>query len=169
MLYRGMDHPVAFSAETHDHQHCIDTALDEAAALCARRGVKLTALRRRVLELVWESHQPTGAYAILDALRAEDRKAAPPTVYRALEFLHAHGLVHRIESLNAYIGCVRPDQPHAGQFLICESCGATLELEDDEINEAVSRSASRLGFQALRQTVEVTGLCPDCGRKRENR
>lgn len=160
-----MDNPVAFSAETHDHQHCIDTALDEAAMLCARRGVKLTTLRRRVLELVWESHQPTGAYAILDALRAEDRKAAPPTVYRALEFLHAHGLVHRIESLNAYIGCVRPDQPHAGQFLICESCGATVELHEGEINEAVDRCASRLGFKALRQTVEVIGLCPDCSRK----
>ena len=162
-----MDNAIAFSAGSHDHQRCIDSALDEAAALCARRGVRLTALRRRVLELVWEGHQPAGAYAILDALRAEDRKAAPPTVYRALEFLHAHGLVHRIESLNAYIGCVRPDQPHAGQFLICEACGATVELQDDEINEAVGRSASRLGFQALRQTVEVTGLCPDCGRNRE--
>lgn len=162
-----MDDTIPFSVEPHDHQNCIDTALDEAAALCGRRGVKLTVLRRRVLELIWDRHQPTGAYAILDALRAENQKAAPPTVYRALEFLHAHGLIHRIESLNAYIGCVRPDHPHAGQFLICQACGATCELQDEEIVAAVGRSASRLGFRALRQTVEITGLCPDCRKNSE--
>lgn len=160
-----MDRVIAFSASTHDHRHCVDNALDAAALLCERRGVKLTALRRRVLELVWEGHQPTGAYAILDVLRAEDGKAAPPTVYRALEFLHAHGLVHRIESLNAYIGCVRPNHPHAGQFLICESCGAAAELHDEGIDKAIARGAGQLGFRALRQTVEVAGLCPECQRK----
>lgn len=151
-----------FSADAHDHDLCVETALDEAAALCERRGVRLTALRRRVLELVWHGHQPTGAYAILEALREENRRAAPPTVYRALEFLTAHGLIHRIESLNAFIGCVRPDHDHAGQFLICQGCGATAELHDDAIKEAVGRSARRIGFQPVRQTVEVSGLCPEC-------
>lgn len=151
-----------FSDGGHDHQHCIDSALDEAAGLCARRGVRLTRLRRRVLELVWDSHQPTGAYALLDALRGENRKAAPPTIYRALDFLTAHGLIHRIESLNAYIGCPRPDHPHAGQFLICQSCGTTAELDDPRIMQAVAAGARQAGFQALRQTVEVAGLCPEC-------
>ena len=157
-----MNERMLFSDGGHDHQRCIDTALDEAAELCARRGVKLTALRRCVLELVWDSHQPTGAYALLDALRRENRKAAPPTVYRALEFLTAHGLIHRIESLNAYIGCVRPEHPHAGQFLICQACGTTAELDDPGIMKAVGDGARRAGFQALRQTVEVAGLCPEC-------
>lgn len=157
-----MTDAILFPAKPHDHQHCVDTALDEAGALCLRRGVRLTRLRRRVLELVWSSHQPAGAYAILDALRAENRNAAPPTVYRALEFLHAHGLVHRIESLNAYIGCVQPRHPHSGQFLICQSCGVTMELHDQEISDAVSHSAGRRGFEALHQTVEITGLCSDC-------
>lgn len=158
-------HP--FSPVPHDHQHCIDTALDEAAGLCTRRGVRLTPLRRRVLELIWDNHQATGAYAILDALREGNHKAAPPTVYRALEFLSAHGLIHRIESQNAYIGCVRPDHEHTGQFLICESCGATAELHDENIADAVDRGAIKAGFRALRQTVEVTGLCPDCGKQAE--
>lgn len=161
-----MNEHIPFSDGGHDHQACVDTALDEAAALCARRGVRLTALRRRVLELIWGGHQPLGAYAILDVLRGENRKAAPPTVYRALEFLAAHGLIHRIESLNAYIGCVQPDHPHAGQFLICESCGTTAELNDAEIIAAVGRGARRLGFEALRQTVEVSGLCPECRNAR---
>lgn len=154
-----------FSDSAHDHQRCIDDALDEAAGLCARRGVRLTDLRRRVLELIWEGHQPTGAYAILEALRGENRKAAPPTVYRALEFLSAHGMIHRIESLNAFIGCVRPDAVHAGQFLICQSCGTTAELHDAEIIDAVGASARRAGFEPIRQTVEIAGLCPDCRKK----
>lgn len=160
-----MNGHISFSGDGHDHRICIDSALDEAAGLCARRGVRLTPLRRRVLELIWGGHQTIGAYAILDVLRGENRKAAPPTVYRALEFLVAHGLIHRIESRNAYIGCVRPSRPHAGQFLICQSCGATAELDDAEIVAAVGRGARRLGFEALHQTVEVTGLCPDCNTR----
>ena len=167
ILCRGCYNPAmsgghTFSGGAHDHGRCVADALDEAANLCARRGVRLTTLRRRVLELIWDGHQPAGAYAILEALRRENRKAAPPTVYRALEFLSAHGLIHRIESLNAFIGCVRPDRPHAGQFLICEHCGTTAELRDEEIDAAVARSALRAGFQTIRQTVEVTGLCPEC-------
>ena len=157
-----MNGHMPFSDAAHDHQVCVDSALDEAAGLCAKRGVRLTPLRRRVLELIWGGHQPMGAYAILDVLRGENRKAAPPTVYRALEFLAAHRLIHRIESLNAYIGCVQPDRPHAGQFLICQSCGTTAELDDAGIVAAVGRGARRLGFEALHQTVEVAGLCPEC-------
>lgn len=153
-----------FSARSHDHGLCVEAALDEAAALCERRGARLTTLRRRVLELVWHGHQPTGAYAILESLRRENLRAAPTTVYRALDFLSAHGLIHRIESLNAFIGCVRPDRPHAGLFLICDGCGVAAELQDEAIDEAVGRSASRVGFQAMRQTVEVSGLCPECRR-----
>lgn len=160
-----MSDAIPFSKAPHDHQSCIDTALDEAADLCARRGVRLTPLRRHVLELIWDGHQATGAYAILDALRRENHRAAPPTVYRALEFLSAHGLIHRIESLNAYIGCIRPDHDHAGQFLICEACGTTAELHDEAIAAAVGRGARLAGFHILRQTIEVAGLCPDCARR----
>src|SRR5262249_40395465 len=91
--------------QPHDHRHCIDDALSRAETVCAERGARMTPLRRRVLELVWDSHAPIGAYAIMDLLRAaDDRAAAPPTVYRALEFLLDQGLVHKIESLNAFVG-----------------------------------------------------------------
>jgi len=84
----------------HDHDHCVSHALAEADSLCARQGVRLTALRKRVLELVWQSHRPLGAYDILAVLSEQDgRRAAPPTVYRALDFLLENGLVHRIASL----------------------------------------------------------------------
>ncbi len=104
--------------------------MSEADALCARQGLRLTALRRRVLELVWQSHKPLGAYDILAVLSEQDgRRAAPPTVYRALDFLLENGLVHRISSLNAFIGCNHPEHAHQGQFLICRECHAAIELE----------------------------------------
>lgn len=152
----------AFRSERHDHDSCIETALDRAAGVCTERGVRLTELRRKVLELVWQGHEPVGAYHVLDALRRRHPGAAPPTVYRALEFLIAQGLIHRIESLNAYVGCSRPEQPHVSQFLICERCSVTAELDDPAITGAVLRRAAGLGFAVARQTVEVRGLCPHC-------
>jgi Fur family transcriptional regulator, zinc uptake regulator len=151
-----------FHTERHDHESCVDTALDRAATLCAERGARLTDLRRDVLTLIWEGHEPVGAYHILDALKRRHPGAAPPTVYRALEFLSEQGLIHRIESLNAYVGCDRPDQRHVSQFLICERCNATAELDDPAIAAAVARRAGDLGFAVARQTIEVRGLCPRC-------
>ena len=147
----------------HDHSHCVDSALAEADVLCARQGVRLTALRRRVLELVWQSHKPLGAYDILGTLSEEDgRRAAPPTVYRALDFLLENGLIHRIASLNAFIGCNRPEHLHQGQFLICRKCRTAIELEQAAISEAIIASARQVAFQVEQQTVEVVGLCARC-------
>ncbi|CAM5570238.1 Ferric uptake regulation protein OS=Stutzerimonas stutzeri OX=316 GN=fur PE=3 SV=1 [Stutzerimonas stutzeri] len=147
----------------HDHDHCVSHALAEADALCVRLGVRLTALRRRVLELVWQSHRPLGAYDILAVLSEQDgRRAAPPTVYRALDFLLENGLVHRIASLNAFIGCIHPEHPHQGQFLICRSCHTAIELEQPSIAEAIETAARNVGFAVEGQTVEVVGLCTPC-------
>jgi len=152
----------AFMARGHNHGHCLERALDRAAVLCAEKGVKLTALRRRVLELIWGGHKPLGAYDILDVLKAERRGAAPPTVYRALDFLLAHGLVHRIESLNSFVGCPDPDTPHGGQFLICRACGLAAELNDSAVDNAIKKSAARAGFAVGRRIIEIQGLCPSC-------
>jgi Fur family transcriptional regulator, zinc uptake regulator len=153
---------LSFMATPHDHQSCIDDAIEGAARLCGEKSLRFTQIRRRVLELVWGSHTPIRAYDILEGLRPEYPRAAPPTVYRALDFLIGLGLIHRIESMNAFVGCNNPDHPHAGQFLICGDCGTTAELDDSGIEQAVRRGAGRLGFVVQQQTVEVTGLCPDC-------
>ena len=147
----------------HDHSHCVSHALAEADALCSRHGVRLTSLRRRVLELVWQSHKPLGAYDILAVLSEQDgRRAAPPTVYRALDFLLENGLVHRIASLNAFVGCDHPEHAHQGQFFICRHCRAAIELEQPAISESILASAANLGFKVEGQTVEVVGLCTSC-------
>jgi Fur family transcriptional regulator, zinc uptake regulator len=147
----------------HDHSHCQDSALARADQLCAERGVRLTPLRRRVLELVWTSHRPIGAYAILEQMRMGDRIAAPPTVYRALDFLLEQGLIHRLESLNAFIGCDHPQDRHTSQFLICTRCAGAVEIADASIAAAVKKSAGSAGFSVSHLTIELKGLCPSCG------
>lgn len=151
-----------FLGQRHDHDHCIETALSDAVAVCAQRQARLTPLRRRVLEIVWQSHQPLGAYAILDELAKDGRRGAPPTVYRALDFLQEYGLVHRIASLNAFVGCTHPGHATQGQFLICTECTTAVELVDAEVERRIRRSANTLGFAAQGYLVEVTGLCPEC-------
>ena len=151
-----------FDGKHHDHDLCIAEALREAERLCARRGTRLTQLRKRVLALVWTSHSPVRAYDLLERLSDEQGRTAPPTVYRALEFLLEQGLVHRIESLNAFVGCPQPDEGHSGQFLICNDCGAAAEMQDQEIDRAISDRAAACGFAVEGQTVEVRGLCPAC-------
>lgn len=155
------DMPLA--CRPHDHSHCVSQALETAEALCEQRALRLTALRKRVLELVWSSHKPLGAYDILSVLSDTDgRRAAPPTVYRALDFLLEHGLVHRIASLNAFVGCNHPGQVHQGQFLICRNCHTAVELQRSNIDSAVLASADSVGFSVEGQTVEISGLCAAC-------
>ena len=153
----------------------LETTLDRAAAQCARRGAQLTELRRQVLRLVLEAEQPVGAYALLDRLKDLRGGAAPPTVYRALDFLLEQGLIHKVERLNAYLGCVEAGQgghahgaegagphDHPHQFLICRNCGTTAEISDPAITAALESAAAGAGFTLHRATVEAEGVCADC-------
>ncbi|WP_431284915.1 Fur family transcriptional regulator [Humitalea sp. 24SJ18S-53] len=142
--------------------------LDAAAAACAARGARLTDLRRDVLRLVLEAGQPIGAYALLDRLKADRSGAAPPTVYRALDFLLEQGLIHKVERLNAFIACTEhghdhaPGHSHPHQFLICGRCGVTAEIADPAVTEALAAAARAQGFMATRATVEIEGVCATC-------
>ena len=152
----------------------LESMLDRAEALCAGRGAQLTELRRQVLRLVLQAEQPMGAYALLDRLKGQRAGAAPPTVYRALDFLREQGLIHKVERLNAYVGCVEAAQhpvdcgctaehDHPHQFLICHRCGATAEISDPAVMAALTAAAARAGFTLAQATVEAEGLCARCG------
>ncbi|MBF0167052.1 MAG: transcriptional repressor [Alphaproteobacteria bacterium] len=155
-----------FPPARHDHARCVARALEQAEGICAKRSAQFTGLRRQVLGIIWNSHSPIGAYEILAALSSRERRPAPPTVYRALEFLQAHGLVHRIESKNAYIGCAHLETAqHAGQFLMCRACGQTAEACDKDLSRAIQKLAEKSGFSLEEQTVELSGLCPACKSK----
>ncbi len=139
----------------------LEAQLDRAAALCEARGARLTGIRRDVLQLVLAAPGPAGAYELLDRLRAKRAAAAPPTVYRALEFLQEQGLVHKIERLAAFVGCVE-DHAHNAQFLICRTCGQVIEMEDSALTEALAAAARRVGFTVARATIEAEGVCAAC-------
>jgi len=147
-----------------------EALLDRAQAICERRGAKLTDLRRHVLGLVLDAASPTGAYELLDRLRRTRRGAAPPTVYRALDFLLEHGLIHRVERLAAFVGCIAgcmaaPDgesHTHAAQFLICRDCGRVTEMQNHHVSTVLARAARDAGFSISSATIEAEGLCGGC-------
>lgn len=151
-----------FKAASHRHQDCLDAAIVMARRLCDASGQRFTRLRQRVLELVWQSHAPVKAYDILEELRDEHGAAAPPTVYRVLDFLRAQGLVHKIESLNAYVGCGNPGAAHSGQFLICRDCARVAEMDDPQLRALLRKKAARLGFEVDGQIIEINGRCHEC-------
>jgi len=144
--------------------------LDKAETVCERRGANLTALRRHVLGLVLDAASPTGAYELLDRLRQTRRGAAPPTVYRALDFLLEQGLIHRVERLAAFVGCIagctaNPDgksHTHAAQFLICRECGRVIEMQDHHVSTVLARAAHEVGFAVQGATIEADGVCSTC-------
>lgn len=155
--------PSVFPKPAHDHTHCVDEALSSAERICRERGARFTDIRREVLSFIWASHEPVGAYEILAMINNDaDTQVAPMTVYRALDFLMEHGLVHRITSRNAFVGCAHPDANHSGQFLICRECGRVAEIDEDAINEALQHSAKRAGFDVASPVIEIEGRCIDC-------
>jgi Fur family zinc uptake transcriptional regulator len=134
-----------------------------AEALCERRGQRLTPIRRDVLAALLASHKPLGAYEIMDLLAPSRRRPAPITVYRALEFLLANGLVHRIESRNAFIACVHNhDRGELVVFLICERCGAVGEASSAEVAATLKDAARAAGFTPKSPVIEITGVCTHC-------
>jgi len=160
-------------AMAHQHPHaCTDPRhhVGDAAAYvreveraCAERGLRLTPIRSAALRLVAAAARPIKAYDLLDQMKAAHAAAAPPTVYRALDFLLANGFVHKLESINAYIGCHHPrTAQHSVPFLICDRCQLAVELEDAQVVALLEASARALGFHAQAQTLEVHGLCAHC-------
>ena len=148
--------------QAHNHADCVNNALAKARMVCDKNGVRLTPQRSRILEIVWNSHQPILAYEVLRILRQEKINAEPPTVYRALDFLLENCLIHKIESLNAYIGCNHADRQHVSQFLICTQCKEVTEVDSNIMGKAISDIAGQQQFTVEHQTIEISGLCHDC-------
>lgn len=146
----------------HDHAHCSADVLARAEAAVARRGARLTPVRRRALEILLEAHRAMGAYDVLQRLAAEGFGHQPPVAYRALDFLVEHGLAHRIRRLNAFAACMHPGEAHAPVFLICRTCDQVAEAPGTGVRRALDEAAAGAGFGVERATVEALGLCPAC-------
>lgn len=160
-----VDETAAVGFQKHDHENCVETALASAEAHCKEDGLRLTPVRRKVLEMLLQEHRALGAYAILDRLRDEGFGSQPPVAYRALDFLVQNGFVHKIERLNAFVACSHPGATHSPAFMICRKCDAVAEAQSAPAKGVLGAAARAAGFEIERTVVEAEGLCPDCTEK----
>lgn len=133
-----------------------------AEALCLQEGMAMTPLRREVYELLLAHDRPVGAYELLEELKAKRPKAAPVTVYRALDFLLELGVIHKVNALNAFSACRGLETAHRGLVLICRTCRTSVELEDHKVDNTIKRSAAAHGFETSDEPIEVLGMCASC-------
>jgi Fur family zinc uptake transcriptional regulator len=159
LYYNRMNFPAAH----HNHEKCTAELLSRAERTCERRGSRLTGQRRDVLNCVAQSHSAVGAYDIIERMASHGPRPAPITVYRALDFLETHGLVHKIESRNAFVACTHPHEGQPAAMLVCENCGLVAELDMPALFASLAAAAEAQGFRVNRSVVELTGLCAACG------
>lgn len=145
-----------------DHHECAKTAIAHAEAVCTSRAARLTPIRRAVLTEIWANHEATKAYDLIARLSREGNLVKPPTVYRALDFLLAHGLIHRIESLNAFVGCHHPEIRHQAILMICDHCGMIEETASEAMNHILETLTQAHDFKVAHQSIEIHGICTDC-------
>lgn len=155
------------SLDFHDHDLCVAKALNTAEHLCVERGVQLTPIRHKVLELIWESHKAVKAYELLDRIKPHQHAAKPATIYRALDFLIEQGLIHRVETLNAFIGCQCSDYQHEQLLLICKRCQEVEERAAGNVMQKLSDELDEAGFSAHSKSIEVHGICARCRASKE--
>jgi len=146
----------------HDHAECTAELFARAERVCEHRGARLTGQRRDVLYCVAKNHAAAGAYDIIERMAEQGPRPAPITVYRALDFLASHGLVHRIESRNAFVACTRSHEGRPVALLVCETCGLVAELDAGTSCAELDKAALAQGFRAGRAMIEITGLCAAC-------
>jgi Fur family zinc uptake transcriptional regulator len=144
--------------DTCQHTHCMAEALERAEGVCALRGTRLTDIRKKVLKIVWRNHKAITAGEIMRGLN-DDK---PPTTYRALAFLEAQGLIHRVTSLNAYVGCPHPQEGHLSQLFVCEQCHDVTEVASPQWDKQVATLAHQQGFTLREKHVELLGTCHTC-------
>ena len=158
-------HAAACTDPSH-HVHGAAAYVRAVEAACTERGLRLTPLRAQVLGLVAAAGKPVKAYELLDSMKTASGNAAPPTVYRALDFLLEQGFIHRLASINAFVACHHPNVRHSVPFLICDQCQSATELEDERISGLLESQAQALGFETRAQTLELHGLCARCRQEK---
>lgn len=154
--------PPANVFEKHNHRQCLTGGMKGARSFCQAKGLRLTPVRARVLEILLENHRAMGAYEILERLNSEDLGRQPPVVYRALDFLVANGFVHKLERLNAFAACCQPELGHQPMFLICQDCSQVAEMPIGQLGLQIDQSADILGFQVTSHVIELLGSCAAC-------
>ena len=154
-----------FPPDEHDHAACVSSARQRAEEAFRGAGLRMTPLRACVFEEISSSHRAVGAYEILERIAARGQRLAPISVYRALDALVEAGVVHRLESRNAFFAC---HQQHASArpylVLVCNGCGRVAETPAPQVWDAIDAAVSAVDFAFEGSLVEVTGRCRPCER-----
>ena len=155
-----------FPTPSHDHVRCVEQAVARARQVCEDRGIRLTALREAVLRVLTGSHKALGAYEVLDLMNEQGRRLAPISVYRIIDVLVEAGLVHRLESKNAYFACLSRHGEEASMVvLLCEGCHRVAEAEAPAAWGAIKAITQDTGFTVSATVLEIQGQCPDCRKQ----
>jgi Fur family zinc uptake transcriptional regulator len=151
----------------HDHQLHEGESLKSAARdRLTRQGEQWTDLRAAVFDALANFDKPASAYDVAEAVsKAEGRRIAANSVYRILDLFVGANLARRVESSNAYIANKHPECLHDCIFLICDTCGQTVHIDDDTLSESIRKAAANAGFSAPRPVIEVRGTCGECEDK----
>jgi Fur family zinc uptake transcriptional regulator len=136
--------------------------VEKARSFCEGKGARFTHLREKVYALLLEEPGAVGAYELLDTLKLTEANAKPATIYRTLDFLLEFGLIHRLESTNAFVACHHFGCNHPVQFLICDQCGEVKEIQSEGLKETLDKQAESFGFSVVKQTIEAHGTCAAC-------
>ena len=140
----------------------VEMQVEKAKSFCEEKGARFTSLREKVYALLVKQEGAIGAYELLDSLKLTEANAKPATIYRTLDFLLEFGLIHRLESPNAFVACHHFDCSHPVQFLICDTCGIVKEIQSSGLKETLDKQAESHGFQVEKQTIEAHGICSAC-------
>ncbi len=150
------------STALHNHAQCTAELIARAEQTCAQRGTRLTEQRKEVLASVGESHSAVGAYEIIERMSYGGTRPAPITIYRALDFLLEHDLVHKIESRNAYVACTGGHANNHPTLLICDKCGIVDEVIEPVTNNSLQSTAATKHFAVNKTVIELSGTCNQC-------
>ena len=153
--------------QCEDHGLCISTAMEVADRICTEKRLKFTDLRKDMLRMIWDGHAPQKAYGLLSKLQVKNHSAKPATVYRTLDFLLENGFIHKVTSLNAFVGCSHPSKHDECYFLICDSCKEISECCDSNITSAIKATTKRNQFFVKNTTLEIAGHCNACSKRTE--
>ena len=152
---------------SHDHQlHEGDSLRSAARGRLEAKGEQWTDMRASIFDALAAFDRPASAYDIADAVsKSQDRRVAANTVYRILDLFVGANLAHKVESANAYVANQHPDCLHDCIFLICDTCGQAVHIDDDKLTGEIRDAAAGVGFSAKRPVIEVRGTCGDCSGK----
>lgn len=151
------------AAHHHHHEPQGPDLATAAQATLEKSGEQWTAMRAQIFKALASFDKPASAYDIAEAVsKAEGRRVAANSVYRILDLFVASNLARKVESANAYVANAHPDCLHDCIFLVCDSCGNTVHLDNDVITKGVRSAAEATGFSPIRPVIEVRGTCAEC-------